>query len=170
MEARERKPIYTELAAAFVRGRLGRHDLSDRELIALGRERGLRLHRFKRGELPRVRRVIGILKGLRPAGLLDARSGCGTFLWPLLDALPELPVTAIDLAFFRVRDLAAARAGGVTRLRPSCQSTLAPGAGKDHWIRRHLAGRPAISLDNLRRQLGVDAAGNQGRVIQEARR
>ncbi len=45
-----------------------------------------------------------------------------------------------------------------------------PGAGKDHWIRRHLAGRPAVSLDAIREQLGIDAAGNQGRVIQEARR
>ncbi len=45
-----------------------------------------------------------------------------------------------------------------------------PGAGKDHWIRQHLADRPAVSLDAIRRQLGIDAAGNQGRVIQEARR
>ncbi len=118
---------YTQLAAAFVRGRLHRHDLGDEELIALGRERGLRLHRFKRSELPRVRKVIGILKGLRPAELLDVGSGRGTFLWPLLDAVPELPVTAIDLAFFRARDLGAARAGGVARLRPSCQSVLALG-------------------------------------------
>ncbi len=119
--------LYTQLAAAFVRGRLGRPDLSDRQLIALGHERGLRLHRFKRTELQRVRKVIGILKGLCPTDLLDVGSGRGTFLWPLLDAVPELPVTAIDLAFFRVRDLNAARAGGVDRLRPSCQSTLALG-------------------------------------------
>ncbi len=44
-----------------------------------------------------------------------------------------------------------------------------PGAGKDHWISQHLPGRPAVSLDAIRRQLGIDAAGNQGRVIQEAR-
>ncbi len=119
--------LYPQLAAAFVRGRLGRSDLSDEELIALGRERGLRLHRFKRSGLPRVRKVIGILKGLRPAELLDVGSGRGTFLWPLLDAEPELPVTAIDLELFRVRDLAAVRAGGVATLRPSWQSTLALG-------------------------------------------
>ncbi len=45
-----------------------------------------------------------------------------------------------------------------------------PAAGKDHWIREHLADRPMISLDVIRKQLGIDAAGNQGRVIQEARR
>ncbi len=118
---------YTELAAAYVRGRLRRSDLDDAELIALGRERGLRLHRFKRKQLPRVRKVVGILKGLRPAELLDVGSGRGTFLWPLLDAEPALPVAAIDLAFHRVRDLVAARAGGVTRLRPSRQSVLTLG-------------------------------------------
>ena len=35
--------------------------------------------------------------------------------------------TAIDRAFFRARDLGAARTGGLTRLRPSCQSVLALG-------------------------------------------
>ncbi len=118
---------YTQLAAAFVRGRLHRHDLGDEELIALGRERGLRLHRFKRQQLPRVRKAIGILKGLRPAELLDVGSGRGTFLWPLLDAAPALPVCAIDLACHRVRDLTAVRAGGVTRLQPSWQNALALG-------------------------------------------
>ncbi len=122
---------YTELAAAFVRGRLRRSDLGDDELIALGRERGLRLHRFKRKQLPRVRKVIGILKGLRPAELLDVGSGRGTFLWPLLDAEPELPVTAIDLACHRVRDLVAVRAGGVNRLRSSRHSVLALGFADD---------------------------------------
>ncbi len=44
-----------------------------------------------------------------------------------------------------------------------------PGAGKDHWIRRHLDDRPAVSLDAIRGELDIDATGNQGRVIQEAR-
>lgn len=118
---------YSQLAAAFVRGRLGRPDLGGNALIALGREQGLRLHRFKRNDLPRVHKVIGILKGLRPDGLLDVGTGRGTFLWPLLDAMPELPVTAIDLAFHRVRDLATARAGGALTLRPACHSALALG-------------------------------------------
>ncbi len=122
---------YTELAAAYVRGLLNRYDLNDEELIALGRERGLRMHRFKQRELPRVCKAIGILKGLRPAGLLDVGSGRGTFLWRLLAAEPDLPVTAIDLAFHRVRDLAAVRAGGVGRLKPSYQSTLALGFADD---------------------------------------
>ncbi len=124
-------PYYSQLAAAYVRGTLHRRDLSDAELLDLGRRNGLRLHRFKRTELPRVRKTVGILKGLRPQNLLDVGSGRGTLLWPLLDAVPDLAVTAVDLAFFRVRDLAAARVGGVSRLTPSCQSVLSLGFADD---------------------------------------
>ena len=148
---------YPRLAAAFVRGCLGLRDLSDGELIALGRERGLPLHRFKRTELARVRKVIGILFGLRPADLLDVGSGRGTFLWPLLDAMPELPVTAIDLALHRVRDLAAARAGGALTLRPSCQSALALGFADGAFdvvsaleVIEHLASPAAAARELLR--------------------
>jgi hypothetical protein len=50
---------YTELAAAFVRGKLADAAiLSNVDAIALGLEYGLRLHKFKRqAELPRVRKV-----------------------------------------------------------------------------------------------------------------
>ncbi len=104
---------FTELANAFVRGRLkeGAATIDD------GLRAGLRLHKFKaNGELPRVRRVLGILRGMQPASLLDVGSGRGTFLWPLLSEFPELPVTAIDIAERRCTDLAAVRAGGLNRL------------------------------------------------------
>src|SRR5262245_47417977 len=81
---------YTELAAAFVRGKIGgAGDLSPEELIGLGKARGLRLHKFKRqAELPRVRKVLGFLQGIAPVSLLDVGSGRGAFLWPLLDSFP----------------------------------------------------------------------------------
>src|SRR5262245_9846679 len=87
---------YLDLAAAFVRGRLtDAPDLPPADLFLLGRRAGLRLHKFKRAaELPRVRRVLGLLRSLAPADLLDVGSGRGVFLWPLLDAFPHLPVTA----------------------------------------------------------------------------
>jgi hypothetical protein len=112
-------PYFTEIAAAFVRGKIGTvSGLSSEELILLGRERGLRLHKFKKQiELPRVRRVLGILRNLAPGSLVDIGSGRGTFLWPLLDAFPFLEVTAIDIHPVRVADIDAVRRGGMSNLR-----------------------------------------------------
>lgn len=128
------REYYQRPAAAYVRGRL-RHvigdeqpalftphldDLSEGELqqlIALGRAHELRLHRFKRTmELPRVQKVLGVLKGLQLANMLDIGSGRGVFLWPLLDVFPHLPITCIDLLDYRVDDLQAVHAGGVQHL------------------------------------------------------
>jgi SAM-dependent methyltransferase len=126
---------YRRLAAAFVRGKaiggwpitldedLTRRpldELGDDELdlvIRAGLNAALRLHGFKRtAGLPRVARVIGILRGLQPDSLLDLGSGRGVALWPLLDAFPELGVRAIDRLVHRVETIQAVRQGGVTRL------------------------------------------------------
>jgi len=131
-------PLYDRFAAAFVRGRLARGDLGAlprhlaepplgllspedlTALVELGRERGLRLHRYKRTMgLARVARVLGVLRGLAPASLLDVGSGRGVFLWPLLEAFPELAVTATDRLEHRVRDLECARDGGLESLAVS---------------------------------------------------
>jgi SAM-dependent methyltransferase len=109
---------YRDFAAAYVRGRLGLADgQTSEELIRLGLRAGLRLHRFKRtGGLERVRRVLGVLRGLAPASLLDVGSGRGTALWPILDALPGVPVLAVDRKPQRVAGIQAVAAGGVGRL------------------------------------------------------
>src|ERR687894_94621 len=110
---------YVGLAAAFVRGHLGELDpRSPEELLRAGLAAGLRLHKFKRNAaLPRVAKVLGILRGLAPASLVDVGSGRGTFLWPLLDAFPQLEVTAVDVNPVRVADIAAVSGGGVPNLR-----------------------------------------------------
>ena len=111
---------YAGFAAAFVRGRLGpaSGDEADGAAIERGLAEGLRLHRFKRNaELPRVRKVLGILRGLAPASLVDVGSGRGTFLWPLLEALPGVPVTSVERSASRADELAAVRRGGIDGLR-----------------------------------------------------
>jgi ubiquinone/menaquinone biosynthesis C-methylase UbiE len=109
---------YLDLAAAFVRGRLGgAPDLPPAELVEYGRAQGLRVHKFKRSAaLPRVRKVLGVLRSLSPTSLLDIGSGRGVFLWPLLDSFPDLMVTALDRSPQRVADLEAVRWGGIERL------------------------------------------------------
>jgi ubiquinone/menaquinone biosynthesis C-methylase UbiE len=112
---------YLDLAAAFVRGWLPEAPAGSAEdLVRFGLKAGLRLHKFKRSaELPRVRGVLGMLRGLAPPDLLDVGSGRGVFLWPLLDAFPELPVHAIDTRPDRVADIQAVARGGIARLRGS---------------------------------------------------
>jgi ubiquinone/menaquinone biosynthesis C-methylase UbiE len=104
---------FTELATAFVRGRLDQSQAT----IETGIQAGLRLHKFKQNvELPRVRRTLGILRGLQPDNLLDIGTGRGTFLWPLLAEFSGLPVTIVEIAEQRSSDAAAVRRGGVERL------------------------------------------------------
>lgn len=129
---------YLTFAAAYVRGMLEIENLSQLserslrapfdklteeeldEVIVFGASAGLKLHRFKRTKLPRVRRVIGALRSIAPADLLDVGSGRGAFLWPLLDAFPGLPVTTIDLLEHRVEMLKAVRRGGIDNLDAQC--------------------------------------------------
>lgn len=106
---------YVEFAAAFVRGQA----LQDAAASAAraGELAALPLHYFKRVPLlPRIQWALGVLRSVQVEDLLDIGSGRGKFLWPLLDAFPALPVTAVDRDPRRVRMLEAVRLGGVTRL------------------------------------------------------
>ena len=89
----EDTPLYTRLAAAYVRGKLRQiagvdrvlldlplESLDDAQLeqiIRLGRAHELRLHRFKRTMgLPRVAKVLGVLKAMRqPSCWISAVGG-----------------------------------------------------------------------------------------------
>ncbi len=120
---------YLPLAAAFVRGRepaIARDVKDDADVFRAGLAHGLKLHKFKRNaDLPRVRRVLSMLAGLAPQSLLDVGSGRGAFLWPLLDAFPDLAITAIDKEEQRAIDLAAVSRGGITRLAAARQDATA---------------------------------------------
>lgn len=117
----ETQQLYEQLAAAYVRASIPAlaEEVDTPTLLAKGREAGLKLHRFKRTmELPRVRAVLGILKGLTPQTLLDIGSGRGVFLWPLLDMFPSLAVTAVDQDERRYNHIETVKRGGIERLSP----------------------------------------------------
>jgi len=109
---------YDNLVAAFIRGRLpDTSELSLNDLIDVAIENQLRIHKFKRNaELPRVHKILGVLRGIQPASLLDIGSGRGTFLWPLVDSFPYAPITSAELSVIRATDINAVRCGGVDRL------------------------------------------------------
>lgn len=123
---------YSQLAAAYVRGKLSGqfpdHPAFLRPLekiskddicflVQLGKEQQLKLHKFKRNrELPRIRKVLGILKGLHAENLLDVGSGRGVFLWPLLETFSALQVQCVDILGHRVDDINAIKIGGMANV------------------------------------------------------
>ncbi|MFZ4573811.1 MAG: class I SAM-dependent methyltransferase [Phycisphaerales bacterium] len=100
---------YMEPAAAYVASELPEtKDLSPTERIAAGVQSGLRMYRYKRKPvLPRVRTVIGVLRGFAPASVLDIGSGRGAALWPMMDAIGDAQFTSIEADAERFRQLAA---------------------------------------------------------------
>lgn len=103
---------HREPLAAYLRASLG-----PQAGLREARASGLRVHRFKRAPLVRCERVLGLLRGLWPADLLDVGSGRGAFLWPLLEAFPELRVTALERSAQRAEQLARVSRGGLERLQ-----------------------------------------------------
>ncbi len=125
--------LFLKLAAAYVRGQKLRDlvlpnelverplsDLSEEDFVnlcQLAKEQGLRLHAFKRTQgLPRVKSVLGTLRGVVPTSLLDVGSGRGVFLWPLLAAFPSLNTESIDLDEGRIEKINAVQRGGIENL------------------------------------------------------
>jgi len=86
-------------------------------LLELGRAAGLKTHYFKRHEaLPRVKLVLGLLRGVQPESLLDVGSGRGAFLFPFMREFPWVPVTSLDILEKRVAMLTAIHDGGLDQL------------------------------------------------------
>jgi ubiquinone/menaquinone biosynthesis C-methylase UbiE len=108
---------YAALAAAYARGVLGDPTLDDATALARARHAAIDLHRFKRtAQLPRVRAVLGALRGFGCSELVDLGSGRGAFVWPLLDGLPHVSVIATDVLAHRAQLYERVRRGGVARV------------------------------------------------------
>lgn len=123
-----------KLAAAYARGMMKKGSMpadeklletplemltqeEQEQLIEAGKQAGLKMHRFKNHEeLPRVKSVLGFLRGIQPQSLLDVGSGRGVFLFPFLREFPWTEVTSVDLLEHRVELLKAIREGGVENL------------------------------------------------------
>lgn len=112
--------LYRPFVIAFLSAKTGADiALDDREtdLRALANRHGLKIHRFKKsGILPRVQVVLGILRSVAPASLLDMGTGRGAFLWPFLEAFPDVLVTCVDILDHRREMLEAVARGGIGRL------------------------------------------------------
>ena len=110
---------YEKLAEAYVLGYIMRHDLDIQpsSMIEWAKEQNLKIYHFKKKEyLPRVKRVLGFLKGISFENMLDVGSGRGVFLFPFLEEFPWIDVTSIDILPKRVEFLENIRLGGIDYL------------------------------------------------------
>lgn len=86
-------------------------------ILRAGESAELRMYHFKKKDmLPRVKAVMGFLKGVQPESLLDVGSGRGVFLLPFLKEFPWVEVTSADILPHRVQMLRAMAAGGIENL------------------------------------------------------
>jgi len=118
-----------QMMSAYVRGSIkGKGSLFEKpldrltendclQLLEMGQAEGLKIHYFKRHDmLPRVKAVMGFLRGIQPERLLDVGSGRGVFLFPFLREFPWVPVTSLDILDSRVALLNAIYDGGMEKL------------------------------------------------------
>jgi 2-polyprenyl-3-methyl-5-hydroxy-6-metoxy-1,4-benzoquinol methylase len=128
---------YNKYAVAAVRGalkRLGKCELLpealiEKELDVLAEKEcdeilekaeisGIKLYHFKatHNDMPRVKKVLGFLRGIYFESLLDVGSGRGVFLIPFMENFPYVNVTSLDILDKRVEMLENISNGGVSSL------------------------------------------------------
>lgn len=128
---------YNKFAVAAVRGSLKRlnkssmlsSELMTKDLDALAESEcdqilgaaskcGIKLYHFKEThqDLPRVKMVLGVLKGLSFESLMDVGSGRGVFLIPFMQTFPYVEVKSVDILDKRIEMLSDIRNGGVENL------------------------------------------------------
>ncbi|MCB1053430.1 MAG: class I SAM-dependent methyltransferase [Acidobacteria bacterium] len=143
---------YDTLLQAYLIGRLGEKP-PHLSWLEFAQQHEVRVHRFKQNNLQRVQKVIGILQALWPSDLLDIGSGRGTFIWPLLDAMPHLPVTATDLDPEKVAIFQTVQKGGIDQLSGQIMDIAHPQSMRADIVTalevlEHLV-QPQIAIQNL---------------------
>lgn len=73
--------------------------------------------RYDTKELPRITKIIGMLKSINPATILDVGSGRGRALWAIAYNMPELNILCLDKCDWRVDVINAVHKGGVDRIK-----------------------------------------------------
>lgn len=89
------KKYCTEVLHSYLSVKLNISDNID-NLIEIAKKENIDIHNFKNSKLPRVEKVLGLLKGIRPPSILDIGFGRGKFLYPLLEEFGNINITAID--------------------------------------------------------------------------
>ncbi len=96
------------------------YDLTTSEILLLtnfAKDHNLKIYHFKEKEiLPRVKIVLGFLRGIMPERVLDVGSGRGAFLFPFLNEFINTKVLSIDILDKRVEFLSNLSLGGVKNL------------------------------------------------------
>lgn len=88
---------YFPVAEAYARAEIVRSGSApDADVLTQARALGIELHPFKRIANPRVRTSLNLIRALAPRTLLDAGTGRGLVLWPLMEEQPGIELTALD--------------------------------------------------------------------------
>lgn len=122
---------YSGILKAFLKGRLNPEkqsllglnedepytDQTEQKIVKYCRKHDIKIHQFKKTmDLPRVKKVLGILAGIYPGLLLDIGFGRGAFLWSLLERFPDLDITALEKQEDFVKDVRTINKGGIDNI------------------------------------------------------
>lgn len=108
---------YDPILIAFVRGYTGEVVSDLNTALAYATLHGLRIDKFKRRKvLPRVQRVIDLMRPHNPPTVLDVGCGRGTAMWPMMEAFPTTFFVGVDEYEGRSKDLCAIRDNGVSQI------------------------------------------------------
>lgn len=121
---------YIKSALAMIKGAFARIGIKDtllekdiyclteneiKSIFDKAREQGLKLYHFKKSDrlLPRISKILGILKSFYFESLLDVGSGRGAFLLPFMDTFPHISVKSVDILDKRIEMLKDMQNGGL---------------------------------------------------------